>query len=339
MGIVSQRFDIDLGVRVGAGPVFAGEIVPYDTSGGGFALTLPAASTNPGVAIAFKEVGGSANTLTITPNGGDTIEGAGSLALSALDEQVLLVSDGTSNWMKLATSDTGALVTSNPPVNVTKAAAVVGTGVDAARDDHKHDVSTAAAVELTDSTNAEGAASTLARSNHTHAHGSRGGGSLHAAAIAAGAAGFMSGADKSKVDNLPTSFGVLAETIVVDQAVNTSTIVVPPNWATLLTTSVTIVAGNILLINFSAGASNGTNNREVHFRLIVDGVTRRGVGMTVSPANSPASVSMVARITGLAAGPRTVTIEWQVDAGTGQVRPVLAPDTEHATLLIQRVTI
>lgn len=77
------------------------------------------------------------------------------------------------------------------PVDVTKAAAAIGTSGQPARADHKHDVSTAAAVELTDSTNAEGAATTLARSNHTHAHGNRGGGTLHA--VAGASAGFMPG--------------------------------------------------------------------------------------------------------------------------------------------------
>jgi len=62
-------------------------------------------------------------------------------------------------------------------------------------------VSTAAAVELTDATNAEGVASSLARSDHTHAHGNRGGGTLHAAATT-GVAGFMSAADKTKLDTL-----------------------------------------------------------------------------------------------------------------------------------------
>lgn len=40
------------------------------------------------------------------------------------------------------------------------------------------------------------------------AHGSRGGGTLHALAVAAGAAGFMSGADKSKLDGIPAGGGL-----------------------------------------------------------------------------------------------------------------------------------
>lgn len=87
------------------------------------------------------------------------------------------------------------------PVAVTKAAAAAGVSTAPARADHKHDVSTAAAVDLTNATNAEGTASTLARSDHTHAHGARGGGTLHDVATTA-AAGFMSAADKAKLDGL-----------------------------------------------------------------------------------------------------------------------------------------
>lgn len=63
----------------------------------------------------------------------------------------------------------GAPVTSTPPVNVTKSAAVVGVGTTAARHDHKHDISTAApgATGLGTSSG-EGSATTLARSDHTH---------------------------------------------------------------------------------------------------------------------------------------------------------------------------
>lgn len=62
-------------------------------------------------------------------------------------------------------------------------------------------VATAAAIELTDSTNAEGTGTSLARNDHTHAHGNRGGGTLHADAIS-GTSGFMPGADKTKLDSI-----------------------------------------------------------------------------------------------------------------------------------------
>jgi hypothetical protein len=54
-------------------------------------------------------------------------------------------------------------------------------------------------LEITDSTNVLGTASDAARSDHQHAHGNRGGGSLHALATAI-AHGFMSSTDKAALD-------------------------------------------------------------------------------------------------------------------------------------------
>ena len=79
--------------------------------------------------------------------------------------QTLVATSGTA-----ATWQTPLALTSNAPANVTKAAAVVGVGTAAARDDHKHDITTAAAVATTvGGSNAEGTATSLARSDHTHA--------------------------------------------------------------------------------------------------------------------------------------------------------------------------
>jgi hypothetical protein len=103
----------------------------------------------------------------------------------------------------------------------TKAAAAIGTSGQPARADHKHDVSTAAAVELTDSTNAEGAATSLARSNHTHAHGNRGGGTLHAAATTS-VDGFMSAADKTAHDALVAAGPVRLTTRTITTATATA---------------------------------------------------------------------------------------------------------------------
>jgi hypothetical protein len=63
----------------------------------------------------------------------------------------------------------GVPLASTAPADVTKAAAAVGVGTSAARADHKHDVTTAAAATVsTSSTDAEGAATSLARSDHVH---------------------------------------------------------------------------------------------------------------------------------------------------------------------------
>lgn len=59
-----------------------------------------------------------------------------------------------------------------------------------------------APVEITDSTTGAGSGLEVARSNHQHAHGVRGGGTLHAVAVSGGAAGFLTGADKALLDAL-----------------------------------------------------------------------------------------------------------------------------------------
>jgi len=57
----------------------------------------------------------------------------------------------------------------------------------------------AAAIEITDSTNNAGSSTSLSRADHGHAHGTRGGGTLHPGATVS-VAGFMSATDKTKLD-------------------------------------------------------------------------------------------------------------------------------------------
>ena len=87
------------------------------------------------------------------------------------------------------------------PVNVTKAAAAIGTSGEPARADHKHDVTTAAVTTI-GTANTEGTATSLARSDHVHDHGAQTVGTLHAAVVAAGTSGFMTGTDKTKLDGI-----------------------------------------------------------------------------------------------------------------------------------------
>lgn len=62
-------------------------------------------------------------------------------------------------------------------------------------------LTTAIAITITDSTNGVGTANSFSRSDHQHAHGNRGGGTLHAIATPS-LAGFLSASDKSKLDNI-----------------------------------------------------------------------------------------------------------------------------------------
>lgn len=54
------------------------------------------------------------------------------------------------------------------------------------------------------SANSAGSATDLARADHVHDHGSQPGGSAHAVAVSGSSAGFLSGADKAKLDTVPT---------------------------------------------------------------------------------------------------------------------------------------
>lgn len=90
-----------------------------------------------------------------------------------------------------------------------------GTRDVAARSDHSHTISVEFPVELSDSTLGEGSLDTLSRSDHVHAHGNRGGGSLHAVATSS-VEGFMSASDKTNLDALiaatPTTEATLQTT-------------------------------------------------------------------------------------------------------------------------------
>lgn len=59
---------------------------------------------------------------------------------------------------------------------------------------------------------AAGSSSSASRADHVHAHGNQAGGGLHPDAVAAGASGFMSGADKTKVDGVAASAAAVGST-------------------------------------------------------------------------------------------------------------------------------
>lgn len=152
------------------------------------------------------------NGTISTVNGGDAaVEGSGT-GLARRDHQhavataaagTVAVGDSAAEGSSsdLARADhTHAVTAPGAPEDVTKAAAAAGSSGNFARADHKHDVTTAAAVSITNA-NAEGDATTLARSNHTHDHGAQALGTGNQHAVATGSvAGFMSAADKTKLD-------------------------------------------------------------------------------------------------------------------------------------------
>jgi hypothetical protein len=94
------------GFKLGAASVTAGTFaVPSnvasmrcDATAGPVTLSLPSAATVPGRVLWAKKADASANHVTLTPAGGETIDGAASYVLATLWKYVQIVSDGTA-WM------------------------------------------------------------------------------------------------------------------------------------------------------------------------------------------------------------------------------------------------
>ena len=71
-----------------------------NTSSGNITITLPSASTCKGVVYVVKKIDENGNSVIITPEEEETIEGLSGLSLSAQYDYVIIVSDG-SNWYKI----------------------------------------------------------------------------------------------------------------------------------------------------------------------------------------------------------------------------------------------
>jgi len=81
-----------------------GQIYLCNATSAAIVATLPSAATaGNGFKAAFKKTDSSANAVTLTPNGSDTIDGAATYALSSQYAFVFIVSDGT-NWQTIVKS-------------------------------------------------------------------------------------------------------------------------------------------------------------------------------------------------------------------------------------------
>lgn len=183
--------------------------------------------------------------------------------------------------------------------------------------------------------NNPGGGSQASAYDHVHDHGSQTTGTHHAAAIAGGTSGFMTGADKTKLDSLP----YYKQTVYNDLAVDTNN--ANATWVSpggdLLTSNITTTAGTRLIITATAAFSFTTNNRIGYFRVLIDGTPGRGFAASCGSSGTQSSVSRTKVVTGLAAGAHTIVLQWRVSAGTAQIRPVSQPDAECVSLVIQEV--
>jgi hypothetical protein len=87
-------------------PVVTADDVIVTTGASSFAVTLPAAdASNEGREIEVKHNG--TGTVTLTPDGSDTIDGGASLAMASQYNSAIVRSDGAGNWLLLTTATGG----------------------------------------------------------------------------------------------------------------------------------------------------------------------------------------------------------------------------------------
>lgn len=257
---------------------------------------------------------------------------------------------------------TDSPLSNTAPVDVTKSAAAAGAASEAARQDHKHDVSTAAAGAIAiGDTAAEGSATSLARSDHTHglaAPGSPANVTKAAAApgassaparadhkhdidtgtpVAVGSANAEGGATslaRSDHTHAPKS-GSVIQNVFLDQAAD-----LPPNasttFVTLFSQNVTVLANSSLQVMLTASGITGANNTEVSFRVTIDGNVLRATSGNWRSSDASCA-ALVARSPALAAGSRTVLIEWKVNGSTATIAPTTNPGEDHASAIIQEI--
>jgi hypothetical protein len=79
-----------------------GEVVRCNTAGGGFNVTLPAATDNEGAEIVVIKTGADGNAVTVLPTGGDTIHGGASSVINGARESETFVSDGGTDWKRVS---------------------------------------------------------------------------------------------------------------------------------------------------------------------------------------------------------------------------------------------
>lgn len=131
--------------------------------------------------------------------------------------------------------------------------------------------------------------------------------------------------------------GSLLQSILTEVTVDTTT--TSTTFVTLLSQAITISAGSILIVQFVSSSSNGGALRFEYYRILIDGTPYRGASCKLTNIDATGGASISIRVPGLAAGSRTVIVQWRVSGGTGQIRPVTVPDGESASVLIQEVTV
>lgn len=95
--------------------------------------------------------------------------------------------------------------------------------------------------------------------------------------------------------------------------------------------------GGALVIQAIGCASNATNNSVVFFRIVVDGIVYRGGSTKSNGGSGVTAFALSLKLYNLPAGDHVLQLQWFVNSGTGQVRPITTFD-ENASLLLQEVS-
>jgi hypothetical protein len=129
----------------------------------------------------------------------------------------------------------------------------------------------------------------------------------------------------------------LLQSVFTEQTTDTTT--ASATFVTLLTQTITISAGSILLIEVTASFSNTAANNNMDIQLVIDGTAVRGCGTRSLVVNQATSTAIVYRKTGLAVGAHTRLVQWRTPGGgTARCRPVTTVN-EHASIMVQEVTV
>jgi len=95
-------------------------------------------------------------------------------------------------------------------------------------------------------------------------------------------------------------------------------------------------AGGALVIQALASVSNATNNAVVFFRVVADGVVYRGGSTKSNGGGGVTALAVTLKFFNVPAGAHTIILQWRVNSGTGQVRPLTIED-ESASMLVEEV--
>lgn len=130
--------------------------------------------------------------------------------------------------------------------------------------------------------------------------------------------------------------GYVIQTVSVQVTANTTK--TGTAFATLLSAPITTSGANRLNIRAAGAVSIATANVNARLRIVVDGVSQGGVQLR-SPATNIGTAFAIERTLVVAAGARSVLLEWAPLSSTIQCRPVANPDAESASLVVQEVKV